>query len=120
MRYLRYTRGLYLLAGGTPAGGALQEESEDRTEEKVKSQGLKGKLRKITTKLGPSLRTIRNQVEWKSHNYGIKETTSIHWVGRVETWNGLVPHPCAVDKNLEGISQEQGFPAPHQASSKSL
>ena len=47
MRYLRYTRGLYLLAGGTPAGGALQEESEDRTEVKVKSQGFKGKLRKI-------------------------------------------------------------------------
>ena len=35
--------------------------------------------------------------------------------GGVEMWNGLVPHPCVVDKNLEGISREPGVPAPHQA-----
>ena len=27
-------------------------------------------------------------------------------------WNGLVPHPCVVDKNLGGISLEQGV-LPH-------
>ena len=27
-------------------------------------------------------------------------------VGGVEMWNRLVPHPCVVDKNLGGISQE--------------
>ena len=30
--------------------------------------------------------------------------------------NGLVPHPCVVDKNSRGISLEQEIPAPHQAS----
>ena len=29
--------------------------------------------------------------------------------------NRLVSHPHAVDKNLGGISREQGVPAPHQA-----
>ena len=29
--------------------------------------------------------------------------------------NGLVAHPCVVDKNSGGISWEQGVPAPHQA-----
>ena len=28
------------------------------------------------------------------------------------TLNGLVPHPCVVDKNSGGISQEQGISAP--------
>ena len=27
-------------------------------------------------------------------------------VGGVQTWNRLVPHPCVVDKNSGGISQE--------------
>ena len=52
----------------------------------------------------PSLRTIRNQAEWKSYNYGIKETTSIGLVGGVEMCNRLVPYPRLVDKNLGGIS----------------
>ena len=30
-------------------------------------------------------------------------------------WKVLVPHPHVVDKNLEGVSEEQGVPAPHQA-----
>ena len=30
--------------------------------------------------------------------------------------NGLVPHPRVKDKNLGGIPQEGGVPAPHKAS----
>ena len=36
-------------------------------------------------------------------------------VGRVDTWNELVQHPHVVDKNLGGISWEQGVPAHHPA-----
>ena len=45
----------------------------------------------------PSVRNIRNQVEWKSDNYGIKATTSIQtcrkngdeeWVGTTPTCGG--------------------------------
>ena len=32
-----------------------------------------------------------------------------------ELRNGLVLHPCVVDKNSGEISQEQGVPAPHHA-----
>ena len=32
-------------------------------------------------------------------------------------WNGLVPHTYVVDKNLGGLSWEQGAQAPHQAPS---
>ena len=35
--------------------------------------------------------------------------------GGVQTRKGLFPHPHVVDKNLEGVSEEQGVPAPHQA-----
>ena len=52
----------------------------------------------------PSLRTVKNRVEWKSDKYRIQETTSIQtgktiYPGGAETQNGLVPHPCVVDKN---------------------
>ena len=30
-------------------------------------------------------------------------------------WNRQVSHPCVVNKNLGGISQEQGVPAPQLA-----
>ena len=36
-------------------------------------------------------------------------------VGGVQMHSGLVPHPCVVDKNLEGLYQEWGVIAPHQA-----
>ena len=36
-------------------------------------------------------------------------------VGGAEMWNRLVPYPHLVDKNLRGISWEQGVPAQHQA-----
>ena len=38
-----------------------------------------------------SLRNVRNQVEWKSDNYGIKETTSIQTSrrGGDTEWAGL-------------------------------
>ena len=38
----------------------------------------------------PSLRTDRNQVDWKSNNYGIKETTptQIGGQGGGEEWTG--------------------------------
>ena len=61
------------------------------------------------------LRTFKNQVEWKSDNYGNKQTTPIQ-TGRRDRdvkWSG--PHPHVVDKNLGGVSQEQGVQAPHQA-----
>ena len=45
----------------------------------------------------------------------LKKTHPSRLVGEAETQNGLVPHPSVVDKNLEGISQEHGVPAPHQA-----
>ena len=50
-------------------------------------------LHKTTSKLQVKYRTaiiVRNQVEWKSDNYGIKETTSIRLVvGGTETgWAG--------------------------------
>ena len=57
----------------------------------------------------PSLRTVRNQVEWKFNNYRIKETTSLQTVKRgidVKTQNRLVSYPCGVDKNLGGMSWE--------------
>ena len=62
----------------------------------------------------PSLRTVRIWVQWKSDNYRIRETTSTH-TGRkgADAQNRLVSHPCVVDKNSGGISQEQGVPAPH-------
>ena len=63
-----------------------------------------------------TLRTIRNQVEWKSGNYGIKETTSIQTGRRGTDMKQLVPHPCVIGKNSGGVSQEQGILAPHQAS----
>ena len=62
----------------------------------------------------PSLRNIGNRVEWKSDNYGIKPHPS-RLVGGTEMWNRLVPHPHVMDKNLGGISSEQGVPDPHQA-----
>ena len=39
------------------------------------------------------LRTVRNQVEWKSDNYGIKETTSIQTGrrGADAEWAGPTP-----------------------------
>ena len=43
----------------------------------------------------------------KSHPSGL--------VGGTQTQNGLVPFPHVVDKNLGGISQEQGVQAPNQA-----
>ena len=62
----------------------------------------------------PSLRTVRNLVEWKSDNYRIKGTTSIQTRSRGTDMEGLVRHPCVVDKNLGGISQKQGVLVPHQ------
>ena len=50
-----------------------------------------------------SLRNVRNQVEWKSDNYGIKPHPS-RLVGGVETQNGLVSNPRVVDKDSGGIS----------------
>ena len=46
----------------------------------------------------------------------LKKLHPFRLVGGVETWNGLVPHPCVVDKSSGGISQQQGVIAPHQAS----
>ena len=36
-------------------------------------------------------------------------------VGGAQVQNGLVFHPSVVDEISEGISQERGVPAPHQA-----
>ena len=41
----------------------------------------------------PSLRTVRNQVEWKSDNYGIKETTFIQGGRRGADAEGASPSP---------------------------
>ena len=30
-------------------------------------------------------------------------------------WNGLISHPHVMGKNMEGLSQGLGVPAPHQA-----
>lgn len=67
-----------------------------------------------------SLRTIRNRGEWKSDAYGIKDTHLFRLVEGTEMWNGLVAHPCVVDKNPRGISQEWGVLAPHKASSPGI
>ena len=48
------------------------------------------------------LRTIRNQVEWKSDNYRIKKTTYAKIGRRGQMQNGLVSQPHAVDKNPGG------------------
>ena len=37
---------------------------------------------------------------------GLKKPHPSRLVGGVQTWNGLVPCPCMVDKNLGRISQE--------------
>ena len=47
----------------------------------------------------------------------LKKPHPIRLVGGVEIWNGLVLYPREVGKNLGGISQERGVPAPHQATS---
>ena len=56
----------------------------------------------------PSFRTIRNQVEWKSDNYRIKETTSIQ-TGRKDrdtvTMNGLAPQITVGIKSVEETSE---------------
>ena len=36
-------------------------------------------------------------------------------LGGVEMQNGLIPHPCVVDKNSGAVSWERGDPVPHQA-----
>ena len=47
---------------------------------------------KITTKVEqPSLRTMGNQVEWKSDNYGIKGTTQTGRRGTDAEWAGPTP-----------------------------
>ena len=61
----------------------------------------------------PSLRIYRYWLEWKSDNYGIKETSSIQTSRQEKTWNRLVPHPHVVDKNLGWTSWERGVQAPH-------
>ena len=43
----------------------------------------------------------------------LKKPHSSILVGGPTVRNWLVPHPCVVDKNLGGMSLEQGFPAPH-------
>ena len=50
-----------------------------------------------------------------SENYRIKETTSTQTDRRGGDVERVGPHPCVVDKNLGGISQEPVDPAPHQA-----
>ena len=50
--------------------------------------------------------TIRNQVEWKSDNYGIKENTSIQTGRRGRDLEGLAPYPHVVAKMSGGISWE--------------
>ena len=55
----------------------------------------------------PSLTTVRNQVERKSDNYGMKETTSIQ-TGRRGTdaqWAGHTPG--VVNKNSEGYLRSE-------------
>ena len=59
-------------------------------------------LHKTTSKLQVKYRTaiiVRNQVEWKSDNYGIKETTPFQTgrKGREVEWAD--PHSHVVDKN---------------------
>ena len=44
----------------------------------------------------------------------LKKPRPSRLVGGVETQNRLVSYSHVVDKNSEGISQEQGVPAPHQ------
>ena len=54
----------------------------------------------------PSLRTIKNQVEWKYDNYRIKEITSIETGRRGTDEEWAVLHTCVVGKNLGGISRD--------------
>ena len=44
---------------------------------------------------------------------GLKKSHPFRLIEGAERQNGLVPHQ-PMDENLEGISQEQGVPAPHQ------
>ena len=45
---------------------------------------------------------------WQIRN--LKKPHPSRLVGVSDMWNGLVPHPCVVDKNLRGISQEESHP----------
>ena len=60
----------------------------------------------------PSLRTIINQVEWKSDNYGNKEAISIQTGRRGRVTEQAGPNLHVVDKNSEGIFEEQRVPGP--------
>ena len=44
----------------------------------------------------------------------LKKPPPFRLVERAQMQNGLVPHPGVVDKNLVGITQKQGVPAPYQ------
>ena len=60
----------------------------------------------------PSLRTSRNEVEWRSCNHGIKEETTSIQTGRTNgdvEW--LVPHPCVEDKDKVGYLRNE-VPSP--------
>ena len=54
----------------------------------------------------PSLKTIRNQVEYKSDPTELKKPHPSRLAGEAQMWNGLVPYTSVVDKNSEGISWE--------------
>ena len=86
----------------TSVGTFTQDGDIDKHSSPPPTTTLKLQLKYRTT----FTQTVRNQVEWKSDNYRIKETTSVHTGRGAEMWKGLVPHPHVVDENSGGISQE--------------
>ena len=72
---------------------------------------------KITAKIENNHHSEPSQIELNG-SLTTTQLTKPHpsrLVGGMEMQNRLVPHPCVVDKNLGGISQERGGPIPHQA-----
>ena len=80
---------------------------------------------KLKLKYKPSLRTIRDRVEWESNNYKtelngclttleLKKPHSSRLVGGARMWNGLVPHSHVAAKNLRRITWEWGVPDLHR------
>ena len=65
----------------------------------------------------PSFWNVRNRVEWKSDDYGIKETTSIQTGRRGTDTERVDPTPTMVDKSSGGISWGHRAPHPHWAPS---
>ena len=71
---------------------------------------------KITTKIQNNHHSEPSEIELNGSltTTELKKPHISRLIEGVHTWNGLVPHPHEVDKNLVRISQEWEVVAPHQ------